>query len=184
MRRPSRLPLRAVRQRMRLTRTKAGRRPVRRRQRPMTLRRRRGPARRPVRRRLRPRSSKAEATPTSKLPVRPASRPSSRRTRPRTKTLRTRLLRSRRRRRGVMRLPRRAARPPRSSFQRWARASPKGLSLSGSSRSVTTSRWTSLCSRSPPTRSTPRYRLLSPASSKRFWSRQMRRSRWAPYSHG
>ena len=42
------------------------------------------------------------------------------------------------------------------------------------------SRWTSLCSRCPPTRSTPRSRPPSPARSRRSLSRRTRSPPWAP----
>ena len=61
----------------------------------------------------------------------------------------------------------------------WARASPRARSRGGSSRSGTPSRSTSRCSRSPPTRSTPRSPRRSPARCWRSSRARTRRSRSA-----
>ena len=70
--------------------------------------------------------------------------------------------------------------PPKSPSRHSASPSPKAPSPAGSSRSATRSRSTSRCSRSPPTRSTPRSPPPSPARCWRSRPTRTTRSRSAP----
>ena len=79
-------------------------------------------------------------------------------------------------------LPKEAAWPPKSPCRHSARASPRAPSPAGSSRWATRSPPTSRCSRSRPTRSTPRSRRRSPARCWRSRPPRTRPSRSAPSS--